>query len=85
VGLTLKIFQALNLIEQKELIFDFAIKIDERFDNIYRYDLYSFFSFYVEKKISIKSGSVHETIVFEPSSKILEAYINKIDLTDIYS
>jgi hypothetical protein len=80
----LKIFRDLDPNEQNELIFDFAVKIEERSDNIYRYDLYNFFSLYVEKKVSIKLGFVQETIVFEPSSKILEPYIDNIDLSEIY-
>ena len=82
--MTLQEFLKLDIIEQSDAVFELAVNVDERWDGIFKYNLYQLNSFYIEKKYEISSGSMIGLSAFESSSSILDLYTNHISLKTLF-
>jgi hypothetical protein len=73
-----------NLINDKknELLLE-LIKLTERRDKQYRYELFQMGGFYMEVRWSLLTGAKRGVRVFD-NPDILEPYFNEINLSEVY-
>lgn len=80
--MTLYQYNALDECEQQEAIWEYASKVAEREDEVYRYVLFSMFDFYIEDKFHKQLDVIYGRRSFNSATQ-LEPYIDKIDISNL--
>ena len=80
--MTLYQFKQLNESDQLAVIWEYAVTIAHREDEIYRFILYSLFNFHVEYKFLKESDIIHERKAF-CTDTALEPYLHGIDISGL--